>query len=259
MGLQITHCSHQLQPRAHRPLCIIFMRLRITEIDQNAVAHVLRDEAAEALNGLCDALLVGRNDLAQVFGVHAGRQAVEPTRSENITVTWRRSARSSGRALGAVTALTLREEVFTLASLRRAAIASSNLRRCPSAATPSSFRSSAVRFGRTFSFISFSRNAASYFPRPRLRSQTTMSMLAPATGGCAHHGLPRRVCPGRAGVGIIDSDADIDVLFTDTPQLDMTWLPRLIPGRTSLGRQYRQILLTRFEGGRLKLTVGWVL
>ena len=27
--------------------------------------------------------------------------AVEPTRSENITVTWRRSARSSGEALGA--------------------------------------------------------------------------------------------------------------------------------------------------------------
>ena len=30
-------------------------------------------------------------------------------------------------------------------------------------ATPSSFRSSAVRFGRTVSSISFSRNAASYF------------------------------------------------------------------------------------------------
>jgi hypothetical protein len=31
--------------------------------------------------------------------------------------------------------------------------------------------------------MSFSRNAASYFPRPRLRSQTTMSMTAP-TQGC---------------------------------------------------------------------------
>ena len=28
--------------------------------------------------------------------------AVEPTKSENITVTWRRSARSSGAALGAL-------------------------------------------------------------------------------------------------------------------------------------------------------------
>ena len=29
-------------------------------------------------------------------------RAVEPTKSENITVTWRRSARSSGGALGAL-------------------------------------------------------------------------------------------------------------------------------------------------------------
>jgi hypothetical protein len=43
------------------------------------------------------------------------------------------------------------------ASTRRAAIASSSLRRCPSAVTPSSFRSSAVKPGRTDSSISFSR------------------------------------------------------------------------------------------------------
>ena len=35
--------------------------------------------------------------------------------------------------------------------------------------------------GRTVSSISFSRNAASYFPRPRLRSQTTMSMMRPTS------------------------------------------------------------------------------
>ena len=106
--------------------------------------------------------------------------AVEPTKSENITVTWRRSARSSGEALGALDVVaTSAEGALPLASARRAAIASSSLRRCPSAATPSSFRSSAVRLGRTVSSISFSRNAASYFPRPRLRSQTTMSMTAP--------------------------------------------------------------------------------
>ena len=32
-------------------------------------------------------------------------RAVEPTKSENITVTWRRSARSSGEALGALDAV----------------------------------------------------------------------------------------------------------------------------------------------------------
>ena len=31
--------------------------------------------------------------------------AVEPTKSENITVTWRRSARSSGETLGALGAV----------------------------------------------------------------------------------------------------------------------------------------------------------
>ena len=74
--------------------------------------------------------------------------AVEPTKSENITVTWRRSARSSGGTLaGLAVVATSAEGASPLASVRRAAIASSSLRRCPSDATPSSFRSSAVRFG----------------------------------------------------------------------------------------------------------------
>ena len=113
--------------------------------------------------------------------------AVEPTRSENITVTWRRSARSSGKALGAldVVAASATEDLPP-ASVRRAAIASRILRRCPTMPTPKSFRSSAVKFGRTVSSISFSRNAASYFPRPRLRSQAPMSMSAPQTQGYPH-------------------------------------------------------------------------
>ena len=68
---------------------------------------------------------------------------------------------------------------FALASARRAAMASSSLRRCPTIPTPRSFRSSAVKFGRTVSSIAFSRNAASYCPRPRLRSQSPRSMVAP--------------------------------------------------------------------------------
>ena len=128
--------------------------------------------------------------------------AVEPTKSENITVTWRRSARSSGRALGALDVLAgSTDGALPLASFRRAAIASSSLRRCPTMLTPSSFRSSAVRLGRTVSSISFSRNAASYLSRPRLRSQTTTSMTAPTIGGGAHHGSVRRVCPGGVGAG----------------------------------------------------------
>jgi hypothetical protein len=65
-------------------------------------------------------------------------------------------------------------------SHRRAARrwASSSLRRCPTILTPRSFKSSAVKLGRTASSISFSRNAASYCPRPRLRSQSPRSMVA---------------------------------------------------------------------------------
>ena len=64
VGLQATHSSHQLQPRAHGSLCVVLVRLRITKVDQNPIAHVLRNETSEALHGLCDAFVVGRNDLA---------------------------------------------------------------------------------------------------------------------------------------------------------------------------------------------------
>ena len=56
--------------------------------------------------------------------------------------------------------------------------------------------------GKNRSSISFSRNAASYFPRPRLRSQTTTSMAAPTIGGGAHHLLIQRRCPGQIGLGV---------------------------------------------------------
>ena len=102
-------------------------------------------------------------------------------------MTWRRSARSSGGALGASRVAVSTEGALPLASSRSAAIASSSLRRCPSAVTPSSLRSSAVRSGRTVSSISFSRKTASYFPRPRLRSQTTMSMGTPRFVFAAYH------------------------------------------------------------------------
>jgi hypothetical protein len=118
--------------------------------------------------------------------------AVEPTKSENMTVTWRRSARSSGEALGGLEAITTSaEDALPLPSPRSAAMASSSFTRCPSAVTPSCFRCSSVRLGRTVSSISFSRNAASYFPRPRLCSQTTMSMMAPKFRVARYHDL----CP----------------------------------------------------------------
>ena len=36
MGLQITYRSDQLQPCAHSPLGVVFMSLRVAEVDQDA-------------------------------------------------------------------------------------------------------------------------------------------------------------------------------------------------------------------------------
>ena len=74
MGLQSTYSSNQLQPRAHGPLCVVLVGLGIPKVNKDPIAHVLRNEAVEALHGLCDALLIGRNDLAEVFRVHARRE-----------------------------------------------------------------------------------------------------------------------------------------------------------------------------------------
>src|SRR5262249_50300874 len=58
VGLQAAHSRYQLQPSAHGTLCVVLVRLRVTEIDKGTVAHVLRDEPAEALHGVGDAFLV---------------------------------------------------------------------------------------------------------------------------------------------------------------------------------------------------------
>jgi hypothetical protein len=71
--LERTHSTNQSQPASHGSLCVVLVGLGIPEVDQDPVAHVLRYEATEALRGLGDAPLVGRNDLAEVFGVHACR------------------------------------------------------------------------------------------------------------------------------------------------------------------------------------------
>ena len=50
------------------------MRLRIAEIDQDAVAHVPRDKAAEALDHLGDGAVIGAEDLAQILWIQPRRQ-----------------------------------------------------------------------------------------------------------------------------------------------------------------------------------------
>ena len=82
VGLQGTYSRDQFQPSAHGSLCVVLVGLGIPKVDQDPVAHVLRDEAAEALHGLRDALLIGRNYFTKISGSMRAESAVEPTRSE---------------------------------------------------------------------------------------------------------------------------------------------------------------------------------
>jgi len=107
VGLQSTYSSHQLQPCAHGALCVIFMGLRIPEIHEDPIAHILRYKTADALHRFCDARLIADMTSRKSSGSMRADSAVEPTRSENITVTWRRSAVSCGAA----------DEMFSLVGL----------------------------------------------------------------------------------------------------------------------------------------------
>ena len=74
MRLKAAYRGDQFQPCADSSLRVVLMGLGIPKVDQDPIAHVLSHEAAEALHGLGNAFLVGRNDLAQVLRVHARRQ-----------------------------------------------------------------------------------------------------------------------------------------------------------------------------------------
>jgi hypothetical protein len=92
---------------------------------------------------------------------------VESTRSQNIAVTCRRSPTASAGGVTGVGAAGFGDPSV--------AIAFRSLSRAPSG-KPSSRRWSSVRLCRTASSISLSRSTASYFSRPRLRSQPPRSM-----------------------------------------------------------------------------------
>ena len=69
--LERGYCRDQFQPGAHRPLGVILMGLGVTEINKRPVAQILRQKAAEAAHRIGDALLIGRDDLAQILRVHS--------------------------------------------------------------------------------------------------------------------------------------------------------------------------------------------
>src|ERR1700724_132064 len=71
-GIQLLHRLHDIEARPHRSLGLVLMGARVAEIDQDAVAHVLRDKAVVAPDRRAAAVLIRRDHIAQIFGVHAG-------------------------------------------------------------------------------------------------------------------------------------------------------------------------------------------
>ena len=94
-----------------------------------------------------------------------------------MTVSCRRSASPAGAGAARGSARS--------GSPRRAAIADSSRRRCPTEATPSATRSSAVSSGRSAPSMSLSAKAGAYCSRPIPRSHWAMSTAMPAS-------IPRR-------------------------------------------------------------------
>ncbi len=70
------------EPGPHGPLRIIFMRQRVAEVDQQAIAEILRDMPLKAGNHFGAGVLIGPHDLPELFGVKLRR---ERGRADQIT------------------------------------------------------------------------------------------------------------------------------------------------------------------------------
>ncbi len=71
-GIQLRHRIDDVETRPHRTLGLVLMGARVAEIDQDAVAHVLRDKAVVAPDRRTAPALIRRDHIAQIFGVHPG-------------------------------------------------------------------------------------------------------------------------------------------------------------------------------------------
>ena len=71
-GIQLRHRIDDIETRPHRTLGLVLMGARVAEIDEDAVAHVLRDKAVVAPDRGTAPALKRRDHIAQIFGVHPG-------------------------------------------------------------------------------------------------------------------------------------------------------------------------------------------
>ena len=173
-----------------------------------AARYALSDEAIESVASRTGGVPLYVEEVTRLLlerGGRRGAQAIPPTLQQSLAARLdrlgpAREAALIGSVLGRNFSYTLlRDDAASTAAssgrgAARASIAASNTRRWPTAVTPISFRSSAVSLETTLSSIAFLRNASSYCPSPRPRSQRPTSMFAPSWFGLHDHpGTPR--CP----------------------------------------------------------------
>ena len=68
-GIELPQGLHHPQPGPHRPLGVIFVRQGVAEVDEQAIAEILRDMPLKAGDHLGAGVLIGPHHLAQVFRV----------------------------------------------------------------------------------------------------------------------------------------------------------------------------------------------
>ena len=88
-GIELAHGLDDAQPGPHRPLGVVFVRLGIAKVDQQAIAEILGDVAVKAVDHLGAGVLVGAHHLAQVFRVQLPAAAI-------VRAIWAASSVSSG-------------------------------------------------------------------------------------------------------------------------------------------------------------------
>src|SRR5215472_269226 len=73
MRCELRNRLDKIEAGANRALSIMFMRLGVAEIGENAVSPVLGDEATMVLNQFGAAAVIGSNDASEVLGVEPSR------------------------------------------------------------------------------------------------------------------------------------------------------------------------------------------
>jgi hypothetical protein len=68
VGIEALHCRQNLQSGVHGTPGVVFMGLRIAEVDQEPIPKILSNMAVKAADYLSTGLLIGTHHGSKVFG-----------------------------------------------------------------------------------------------------------------------------------------------------------------------------------------------